>query len=149
MSNASNEKQQKFTASEETSAKKVRRVLRAGHFRYYIHDGIAECRLQLLGELTETDIADLNGCWRTAKTTLGSRRLVLDLYALRSVDEAGKQWLAGIAQEGATCSPDNYLRDLVAGKHTAGVDASEPSPRPGLFGRILGFLRGAGVEAVK
>ena len=149
MSNASNEKQQKLTASEETSANKVRSVLRAGHFRYYIHDGIAECRLQLLGELTETDIADLNGCWRTAKTTLGSRRLVLDLYALRSVDEAGKQWLAGMAQEGAMCSPDNYLRDLVAGKHTAGVDASEPAPRPSLFGRILGFLRGAGVEAVK
>lgn len=149
MSNASNEKQQKLTAPELSSAKRTSVPVRAGHFRYYIHDGIAACRLQLLGELTEMDIADLNGCWRTAKTTLGSRRLALDLHALRSVDEAGKQWLASMAQEGATCSPDNYLRDLVAGKHAAGAEAAAPAPKLGLIGRILGFLRDAGVEAVK
>lgn len=148
MSNASNE-EQKLTVSEQGPAKKMGSPVRAGHFRYYIHDGIAACRLQLLGELTEIDIADLNGCWRTAKTTLRSRRLVLDLHALRSVDEAGKQWLASMAQEGATCSPDNYLRDLVAGKHAAGAEAAAPAPKPSLLGRILGFLRGAGVEAVK
>ncbi len=124
-------------------------LARSSYFRYYIHDGISSCRLQLLGELTEADIPDLNGCWRTAKTTLGSRQLILDLHALKSVDEAGKQWLAGMAQENATCSPEGYLRDIVAGKHTAGIDTAAPAAKPGIFGRILNLFRGVGVEAAK
>ncbi|HEX4169696.1 MAG TPA: hypothetical protein VHZ55_29890 [Bryobacteraceae bacterium] len=135
----------------ENSARRISSLARAQRFRYYIHDGITSCRLQLIGELTESDVFDLNGCWRTAKTTLGKRQLVLDLHALRSVDEAGKQWLAGIAQDGAVCSPERFLRDLVAGKHTAGID---PQPtrvqKSGLFQRILGFFRGCvGMEAAK
>jgi hypothetical protein len=118
-------------------------------FRYYIHDAVASCRLQLIGELTEAEVAELNGCWRTVKTTLGTRKLILDLHALRNVDEAGKQWLAGMAQEGAACSPEGFLRDLVAGKHTLGVDTPSPAPKPGLFSRILGLLRCMGVEAAK
>jgi hypothetical protein len=123
--------------------------VRSSRFKYYIHDGVAACRLQLIGELTEAEIPDLNGCWRTAKTTLGARPLILDLYALESVDEAGKQWLAGMAQEGATYSPDHYLRDLLAGKHMAGVEMVKAPPKTGLFGRILAMLRGGGVPAVK
>jgi hypothetical protein len=118
-------------------------------FRYYIHDAVASCRLQLIGELTEAETAELNGCWRTVKTTLGTRKLILDLHALKSVDEAGKQWLASMAQEGAICSPEGFLRDLVAGKHTFGVETPSPAPKPGLFTRILGLLRGIGIEAAK
>lgn len=149
MNEASSEKQQKLIGPEKNIGKRTGSLARSSYFRYYIHDGVASCRLQLLGELTEADIADLNGCWRTAKTTLGSRQLILDLHALRSVDEAGKQWLAGIAQEGATCSPEGYLRDIVAGKHTAGIDTAAPATKPGLFGRIMNLFRGVGVEAAK
>lgn len=124
-------------------------VARSLTFRYYIHDGVALCRLQLLGDLTEADIGELNGCWRTARTTLGKRRLLLDLHALRSVDEAGKQWLAAMAQEGANYAPENYLRDLMAGKHTAGAEPDAPPVKSGMLGRILEYLRGTGVEAAK
>jgi len=123
--------------------------LRSSSFRYYIHDAVNSCRLQLIGELTEAEVEDLNGCWSTVKTTLGSRKLLLDLYALRSVDEAGKQWLAGMAQEGAIYSPDEYLRDLVAGKHMAGIEADRPAPKTSRLGRVLAFLRGVDVEAAK
>jgi hypothetical protein len=149
MNEASSEKQQKLIGPEKNTAKRTGSLARSSYFRYYIHDGIHSCRLQLLGELTEADLADLNGCWRTAKTTLGSRQLILDLHALKSVDEAGKQWLAGMAQENATCSPEGYLRDLVAGKHTAGIETAAPVARPGLFGRLMNLFRGVGVEAAK
>ncbi len=141
----------KPVGASESTAKRGSSLVRTQKFRYYIHDGIAACRLQLMGDLTEGDVADLSGCWRTAKTTLGKRQLTLDLHALRSVDEAGKQWLAGMAQEGAVCSPESYLRDLVAGKHTAGMDAEPRRPqRPGVFQRIVSFFRGnVGVEAAK
>ena len=127
----------------ENSPRRISSFANARQLRYYIHDGIRVCRLQLIGELTENDLFDLDGCWGTVKTTLGSRDFVLDLHALRSVDEAGKQWLAGMAQEGAVCSPEGYLRDLVAGKHTAGTNAdSAVVSKPGLFQRIIGFFRG-------
>jgi hypothetical protein len=123
--------------------------LRSSSFRYYIHDAVSSCRLQLIGELTEAELEDLNGCWSTVKTTLGSRKLLLDLYALRSVDEAGKQWLAGMAQEGAIYSPEEYLRDLVAGKHMAGTEAERPAQKTSRLGRVLAFLRGVVIEAAK
>ena len=136
------------TAREKASTG-ARSSARSSVFRYYIHDSIGSCRLQLLGELTEAQIPDLNGCWRTAKTSLGQRNLILDLHALRSVDEAGKQWLASMAQEGATCTPESYLRDLVAGRHTAGIDPAKPAAKPGLLSRLLSLARGIGVEAAK
>ncbi len=141
------------TPAADRQEKLFKRVItppRSASFRYYIHDGISGCRLQLLGDLTESDLADLNGCWRTARTTLGNRKLLLDLHALRSVDEAGKRWLAGMAQEGAVCSPEDFLRDLVAGKHTAGAEPAAPAAKPGLVGRILGAFRSpTGAEPVK
>jgi hypothetical protein len=149
MNEASSEKQKKPFASEPAVAHRVSSFVGASRFRYYIHDSIAACRLQLIGELTEAEISDLDGCWRTARTTLGTRPLILDLHALKSVDEAGKQWLAGMAQERAICSPEGYLRDLVAGKHSAGMETAVPAAKPGLFARILGLLRGVGVEAAK
>jgi hypothetical protein len=76
-------------------------VLRSSAFKYYIHDGIDACRFHLIGELTEADIADLQGCWRTAKTTLRDRKLILDVRGLNSLDDAGKKWLASMASEGA------------------------------------------------
>ena len=54
-----------------------------------------------------------------------------------------------MAQEGAAFSPENYLRDLVAGKHAAGAEIVAPVAKPGLLGRILGFLRSTGAEPVK
>jgi hypothetical protein len=149
MNEVPSEKPKKPFASGSAAALRAGSFAGASQFRYYIHDAIAAYRLQLIGELTEAEIGDLNGCWRTAKTTLGARPLILDLHALKSVDEAGKQWLASMAQEGAICSPEGYLRDLVAGKHTAGTEAAAPAAKPGLFARILGLLRGVGVEAAK
>ena len=76
-------------------------------FKYYIHDGISECRLQLLGNFTEADVPEIDGCWQTARTVLGERKLVLDLRLLESADHAGKIWLASLASQGAVMLPEN------------------------------------------
>src|SRR5579875_969798 len=70
-------------------------------FKYYIHDRTANCRLQLIGALTEAEIPELDGCWRTAKTTLGKRQFILDLRGLASFDDAGRRWLSSMSAEGA------------------------------------------------
>jgi hypothetical protein len=98
---------------------------------YYIHDGVDACRFQLIGELTEPDLAELSGCWRTAKTTLGKRKLILDLRGLKSLDEAGMKWLANMAGEGA-----EYLG---APSDSAPV---ENGRNTGQFGKLLAIFRG-------
>ena len=86
------------------------------NFKYYIHDGTAACRLQLLGQVGESEVAELTSCWQTARTTLGGRRLVLDVREVNSIDDAGKKWLAQMIEDGAACLPDSFLTDAVAGK---------------------------------
>ena len=113
--------------------------IRSTAFRYYIHDGIDLCRFQLLGELAEDDLAELEGCWRTARTILGSRKLLFDLRGLRTVDEAGRRWLAGMAAEGASYLPESFLRAGLA------PEAARDPIRIGWFGRLLSFFRGSRV----
>jgi ABC-type transporter Mla MlaB component len=109
--------------------------------KYYIHDGTEAFRFQLIGELQEADVKELSGCWQTAKSTFGDRKLVLDLQQLRSTDESGKEWLLSMVREGAACMPESYFRtnltDVVAASTSAG--AQKPS---GLLGKLTSGLRG-------
>jgi hypothetical protein len=81
----------------------------ASLLKYYIHDSIDALRFELCGELTEWDVAELNGCWRTARTTLGSRKLILDVRRLTAADEGGRQWLHAMSSQGASFIPDGWF----------------------------------------
>jgi len=100
-------------------------------FKYYIHDSIVTLRLQLIGDLTTSDVTELNGTWETARTTLGHRTLILDLGRLHSADEAGRQWLANMREAGATYVPQGPSQP-VAGENCF-VKLS-------LVGRVLGVF---------
>ena len=125
------------TTSKTSTQAKAR--LRSTVFKYYIHDGVDACRFQLLGELSESEITELSGSWRTARTTLGSRNLVLDLKGVKSIDEAGKQWLIAMASEGASYVPESYLRTGLA------AQAAHESAQPGFFGKLFSVFRGSRV----
>jgi hypothetical protein len=126
---------QKEAALTETSKK--RNPVRSTAFKYYIHDGVDSCRLQLIGELSETDVADLTGCWNTVRTTLASRNLILDAMELRSTDESGREWLIRMTAEGALIHPENYLRDGFA------LDRRPSQTRNGLLSRLVSIFRGS------
>lgn len=111
-------------------------------FKYYIHDSVEACRLQLIGEFTEQDVAELDGCWRTAKTIVGGRKVVLDLRGVTAVDETGKRWLASMGSEGARYVPETFLQKCISGAPIA-ASHQEPGAKSGLVGRLLGSLRGA------
>jgi hypothetical protein len=121
--------------------------VRASSFKYYIHDSIGVLRLKPIGELVQADIAELNGCWRTAKTTLGKRKLVLDLESLRTVDEAGKQWLASMSAEGAYYVPENYLVTCIAAQHAAQSEVPAVPAKQGVWKKLIALLRGERVSA--
>jgi hypothetical protein len=110
-------------------------LVRSTSFKYYIHDGVDSCRLQLFGDFTEAEIADLTGCWETVKTTLSGRHFVVDLLALRSADDAAKAWLVRMTAEGASIRPENYLRDGFA------LEAPVNRARSGLLARCIAFFR--------
>jgi hypothetical protein len=130
--------QTEITAVRSAPAARSASILRSSRFKYYIHDRVDACRFQLIGDLTESDLPDLSGCWRTAKTTLGKRKLILDLRGLRSLDEAGTKWIASMASEGA-----EYLgaaSDSPLVEHAAKLSR---------FGKLLAILRGLRVPSAE
>lgn len=122
--------------------------VRSSSFKYYIHDSTDALRLKLIGEFTQADVTELNGCWRTARTTIGKRKLVLDLNTLVAVDEAGKQWLAGMSAEGACYVPEDYLLTCVAGQHAAAQEAP-PERRTGFWRRVGSLFGSAKLASAK
>ncbi len=115
-------------------------AVRSSIFKYYIHDSVESCRLQLLGELSEAEVPELTGCWRTAKSTLGSRKLFLDLRNLRALDPAGKRWIISMANDGALLLPETFLRnDLIP------ASSARETPKVSFPSRLISFLRASGL----
>ena len=94
-----------ISSEESATTTRPSHSVRSSRFKYYIHDTIDACRFQLIGELTEADVTELQGCWRTAKTTLRDRKLLLDLRGLNRLDDAGTKWLASMSAQGAEYVP--------------------------------------------
>jgi hypothetical protein len=121
--------------SAEPSSLRPNRIRGSSCLKYYIHDGINACRFQLIGELSEVDVPELRGCWQTAKTMLGKRRLILDLRGLKSIDEAGATWISSMVTEGAECisAPAN--------------ESPGHSGKPRRFTKLLAILRCFGLSS--
>ncbi|MFL6450308.1 MAG: hypothetical protein ACJ746_21900 [Bryobacteraceae bacterium] len=110
--------------------------------KYYIHDGTEAFRFQLIGELREADVKELSGCWNTAKSTFGNRKLVLDLQALRNTDENGKEWLLAMVREGAVCVPESFFRaNMMDQASSPAAQSRKPS---GLLNKLTSGLRDDG-----
>jgi hypothetical protein len=110
-------------------------------FKYYIHDGIDAFRFQLVGELTEPHLAELSGCWRTAKTTLQKRKLILDLKGLKALDEAGTKWVTSMAREGAEYVPRELFQSGVYVPAASNTALAESTIKPGRFGILSTMFR--------
>jgi hypothetical protein len=108
-------------------------------FKYYIHDSVKQLRLQLIGDLRTSNVTELNGTWETAKTTLGQRRLVLDLRQLYSTDDEGRLWLAKMKDGGGACVPAAFFQ--MDGEMTANAAGQESGAvKLSLIGRLLGLI---------
>ena len=69
------------------------RNLAMDSFQYYMHDNPAMFRLQLSGDLSTESVREIEQAWRTACSTLGSRRLIVDITCLRNVNDEGRELL--------------------------------------------------------
>lgn len=137
------------TPSAAVSAPKAQRY--QSRLKYYIHDSVDVLRLELTGELGEGDLGELNGCWRTAKTTLGNRTLLLDLRRLNALDDEGRQWLNTMSSdERASFLPEHPIHlhsaEQISLRASAATECTAKRP---LLDRLLSFCRGGRVSVVK
>jgi hypothetical protein len=103
-------------------------------FKFYLHDSVEACRLQLLGPLSFRELSELIGCWNTARTTLKARKLILDISAVTSIDDPGRKWVAAMVAEGAL---------LIE----APVEAPSRPSQNGILKRMFGALLGVNAES--
>jgi hypothetical protein len=69
--------------------------------RVGIHDNAGEFRLKVEGPLGASESRELQACWKTAESTIGSRRFVVDLTKAASVDGAARELLGRMRASGA------------------------------------------------
>jgi hypothetical protein len=139
MTDPNSGKQPPTAKTNDSSAVDAKSRVRSSVFKYYIHDSVDTLRFQLLGNLSEYDVSELNGCWNTAKTTLGKRKLVIDLRALKSADESGKEWLLSMANEGAIYLPESYFRTGLSGQNSS--PNSGGSRNVGILTKLISVFR--------
>ena len=124
---------------EETRAHRPTSLVRSHSFKYYIHDSVPTLRFQLVGDLRATNLAELNGSWETARTTLGLRRFVLDAIQLYSTDAEGRSWLVKMKDAGAAFLPATYLDPATT---AVKVQAESEAVCLSILGRLMGMIRG-------
>lgn len=70
-------------------------------FVYYMHDSAAEFRLQLSGDFSGDPVRDVHQAWRTASSTIGERRFVVDVSSLTDIDGEGRELIDDWHSRGA------------------------------------------------
>ena len=70
----------------------------------YQHDSVDNFRFVLKGELSETDAHELKWAWKTAKSILNGKDLIIEVSGVTKVAPAGIDLLSRIWQSGARIS---------------------------------------------
>lgn len=108
--------------------------------KYYLHDGATSFRIQLLGSLSSADLPELSGCWRTARSSVVGRRLVIDSTSLEGLDEAGRSWLEEMIAEGAVIEDRQGTSTAIPARFDVRETVSKADSKSSRRG--LGKLRG-------
>src|SRR5258708_11569101 len=66
-----------------------------------MHDSSAEFRFQLSGDLSGDGVRDVEQAWRTASSTIGQRRFVVDVTNLTGIDDEGRELIEKWRRTGA------------------------------------------------
>src|SRR5712692_7835634 len=106
---------------------------------YYIHDEADALRLQIEGDLAGPDVVSLEQAWKTAKSVLDGRKLVIDLVSACEADEYGRDLLVGWYRVGARMvARSSESRAFVEG--IVGAPVPMRAAKPGWRQRLSNFL---------
>jgi hypothetical protein len=104
--------------------------MRSQGLKYYMHDGPTAFRFELAGDLNGEGARRLEQDWRTAWSTLGDRRLIIDMTFVTGVDEQGSALIARWRRDGASFMARSKASRALA-EAILGEALPEPSPRAG------------------
>jgi len=108
--------------------------LSEGMLHYYMHDGPAAFRFELAGTLNHVEAAKLEQDWLTASSTIGDRKLIVDLSFVTGIDEAGRallrRWYQIGAQFAATSPQSHKLVEAITGRPFIEQQSQEPTHEP-------------------
>jgi hypothetical protein len=98
--------------------------------QYYIHDGPAALRIQLMGVIDEGETRRIGQVWHTASSSIFGRSPIIDITFVSGVDAAGRalllQWQQAGAHFVANSKASRALAEAILG---AAVLKPETSPR--------------------
>jgi hypothetical protein len=98
--------------------------------QYYMHDGPTAFRFELAGDLNHEGACRLDQDWRTASSSLGDRRLIVDMTFVTSVDESSRALITRWHRDGACLianSPaSRALAESILGEPLLEVPANAP-----------------------
>jgi hypothetical protein len=108
----------------------------------YQHDTAAMFKIVLRGELSGSQVLDLEHAWTTAKSILNGRELIVDVSGMTHADRPGVDLLSRMRESGARLTAalppasGEFLR-------TSGIPVAAPGGwRPGTWAlRLLRFFR--------
>ena len=108
-------------------------------FEYYIHDEADALRFEIVGDLTGPAVGCVDQAWRTARSVLDGRRLVVELLTFADADASGRDLLLGWHRSGAQIiarSPES--RKIAEG--IVGAPVPIPAPQSAWRQRVCDFL---------
>ena len=113
--------------------------MKAQALQYYMHDGPIAFRYELAGHLDHEGARRLEQDWRTASSTLGDRRRIIDMTFVTGVDEQGHALITRWHLEGAW-----FIANSKASRALTEAILGEPLPVKGHV--TLSDQPGFGVE---
>ena len=114
--------------------------------RYYLHDEIDAYRFEFIGKLSAMDLTELDGCWRTAKSSVAGRKLRLDLRQVTDIDNPGREWLTEMLTEGAEYMVDGGFSDGLARELNLPATVSSLNSSRKSLSRLRRWLGGTPAE---
>jgi hypothetical protein len=99
--------------------------MKAQALQYYMHDGPTAFRFELAGHLDHEGARRLDQDWRTASSTFGDRRRIIDITFVTGVDEQGRALITRWHRQGAW-----FIANSKAPRALAEAILGEPLPEP-------------------
>jgi hypothetical protein len=99
--------------------------MKAQALQYYMHDGPTAFRFELAGHLDHEGARRLDQDWRTASSTFGDRRRIIDITFVTGFDEQGGALITRWHRQGAS-----FIANSKASRALAEAILGEPLPEP-------------------
>ncbi len=116
----------------------------------YQHDAALVFRLQIVGALRGLYVAELEQSWRTARSIMEGKALVVDLSGLSDADERGMQLLARMRDAGAKFVTASRPEALDVARRLGLPTESAPAHRSRCEARVcVSWLRGRVIRTLK